>query len=123
DRPTHDDPRACGPHGRPEDRRRKPAHQGRHASDHRRESAHAGRTSRRHAVWWTRRTRRRAAVPATSGLLSVNDSAQTAAEVIRVEGVTKVYQMGRNAVHALRGITLSVRRGEMIAIMGHSGSG
>jgi putative ABC transport system ATP-binding protein len=47
----------------------------------------------------------------------------TAAEVIRVEGVTKVYQMGRNAVHALRGITLTVRRGEMIAIMGHSGSG
>ena len=49
--------------------------------------------------------------------------AQTAAEVIRVEGVTKVYQMGRNSVHALRGITLSVRRGEMLAIMGHSGSG
>ncbi|HEU4624043.1 MAG TPA: ABC transporter ATP-binding protein [Steroidobacteraceae bacterium] len=43
--------------------------------------------------------------------------------VIRVDGVTKVYQMGRNEVHALRGITLTVRRGEMIAIMGHSGSG
>jgi putative ABC transport system ATP-binding protein len=48
---------------------------------------------------------------------------QPAAEVIRVEGVTKVYQMGRNSVHALRGITLTVKRGEMIAIMGHSGSG
>jgi len=45
------------------------------------------------------------------------------AAVIRVEGVTKVYQMGRNSVHALRGITLTVQRGEMIAIMGHSGSG
>jgi putative ABC transport system ATP-binding protein len=48
---------------------------------------------------------------------------QSAAQVIRVEGVTKVYQMGRNSVHALRGITLTVERGEMIAIMGHSGSG
>jgi putative ABC transport system ATP-binding protein len=52
-----------------------------------------------------------------------NGAAQSAAEVIRVEGVTKVYQMGRNAVHALRGISLTVQRGEMIAIMGHSGSG
>jgi putative ABC transport system ATP-binding protein len=52
----------------------------------------------------------------------VNDS-QAAPDVIRVEGVTKVYQMGRNAVHALRGIDLLVRRGELIAIMGHSGSG
>ncbi len=55
--------------------------------------------------------------------MAVNGVAQAAAEVIRVEGVTKVYQMGRNAVHALRGIGLTVRRGEMIAIMGHSGSG
>jgi putative ABC transport system ATP-binding protein len=44
-------------------------------------------------------------------------------EVIRVEGVTKVYEMGRNQVHALRGIDLAVQRGELIAIMGHSGSG
>jgi putative ABC transport system ATP-binding protein len=44
-------------------------------------------------------------------------------DVIRVEGVTKVYEMGRNAVHALRGIDLTVKRGELIAIMGHSGSG
>ena len=48
---------------------------------------------------------------------------QSAPDVIRVAGVTKVYQMGRNAVHALRGIDLTVRAGEMIAIMGHSGSG
>ncbi|GIV62151.1 ABC transporter ATP-binding protein [Rhodocaloribacter litoris] len=43
--------------------------------------------------------------------------------VIRVEGVTKVYRMGKNEVHALRGIDLSVRQGEMIAVMGASGSG
>jgi putative ABC transport system ATP-binding protein len=54
----------------------------------------------------------------------VNDSVPAAPpDVIRVEGVTKVYQMGRTAVHALRGIDLTVKRGEMIAVMGHSGSG
>ncbi len=45
------------------------------------------------------------------------------AEVIRVEGVTKVYQMGHNEVHALRGIDLKVESGEMLAVMGASGSG
>jgi putative ABC transport system ATP-binding protein len=53
----------------------------------------------------------------------VNAAAQPAPDVIRVDGVTKVYQMGSNAVHALRGIDLVVKRGELVAIMGHSGSG
>ncbi len=44
-------------------------------------------------------------------------------QVIRVEDVTKVYRMGRNEVHALRGVDLSVRRGELLAVMGASGSG
>jgi len=43
--------------------------------------------------------------------------------VIRLEGVSKVYQMGRTRVAALRGVTLDVAHGEMIAIMGASGSG
>ena len=43
--------------------------------------------------------------------------------VIRVEHVTKVYQMGKNEVRALRGVDLTVERGEMIAVMGASGSG
>src|SRR5512137_2254676 len=43
--------------------------------------------------------------------------------VIRVEDVTKVYQMGEVAVHALRGVSLEIRRGEMLSIMGPSGSG
>ncbi len=43
--------------------------------------------------------------------------------VIRAEHLPKVYKMGRNEVHALRGVNLTVERGEMIAIMGASGSG
>ncbi len=43
--------------------------------------------------------------------------------VIQAEGLTKVYQMGTIQVHALRGVSMKVRRGEVIAIMGPSGSG
>ncbi len=43
--------------------------------------------------------------------------------VIRVEGLTKVYASGENKVYALRGVDLLVEPGEMIAIMGASGSG
>jgi putative ABC transport system ATP-binding protein len=43
--------------------------------------------------------------------------------VIRTEGLRKVYQMGSNEVHALRGVDLIVEPGEMIAVMGASGSG
>ncbi len=44
-------------------------------------------------------------------------------EVIRVENLTKVYQMGEIEVHALRGVSFQVQEGEVLAIMGPSGSG
>ncbi len=44
-------------------------------------------------------------------------------QVIQVNDLTKVYQMGEIEVHALRGISFSVRQGEILAIMGPSGSG
>jgi len=43
--------------------------------------------------------------------------------VIEARGLEKVYRSGRNEVRALRGIELLVEPGEMIAIMGTSGSG
>ena len=43
--------------------------------------------------------------------------------VIRIENVHKVYHSGKNSVHALRGVDLTVDRGEMLAVMGTSGSG
>ena len=43
--------------------------------------------------------------------------------IVRVEGVTKVYRQGRVDVHALRGLDLEVRAGELTALYGPSGSG
>ncbi len=43
--------------------------------------------------------------------------------VIVAENLRKVYKMGKVEVPALRGVSLRVRRGEVLAIMGPSGSG
>lgn len=43
--------------------------------------------------------------------------------LISVKGLTKVYQMGDTQVHALRGVTLDINKGDFVAIMGASGSG
>ena len=46
-----------------------------------------------------------------------------AAPAIEARGLKRDYQLGDSMVHALRGVSLSVRRGEILAIMGPSGSG
>jgi putative ABC transport system ATP-binding protein len=43
--------------------------------------------------------------------------------IINLENITKVYQVGSEEVHALDGVSLKIDRNEYVAIMGPSGSG
>jgi putative ABC transport system ATP-binding protein len=47
----------------------------------------------------------------------------TAAPLIELRDITKVYGKGQAAMHALQGINVSIERGEFVAMMGPSGSG
>ena len=44
-------------------------------------------------------------------------------DLIQIDHLTKVYQLGEVDVHALRGVSIHVSHGEFVAIMGASGSG
>src|SRR5512142_536481 len=62
------------------------------------------------------------------GTVSQSNSASTtsaadARPVIQVADVHKYYDLGETRVHALRGISVEVRSGEFVAVMGASGSG
>ena len=43
--------------------------------------------------------------------------------VVEVTGLRKTYVMGKTQVHALQGVDMTIRQGELVAIMGTSGSG
>ena len=43
--------------------------------------------------------------------------------IVEAKGIEKTYDTGKVAVHALRGVDLTLARGEMVAIMGPSGCG
>jgi len=51
------------------------------------------------------------------------DSKTPTPPVIELEDVHKVYRVGTELVHALRGVSLTIRENEYVAIMGSSGSG
>ena len=53
----------------------------------------------------------------------MSDEINTGAPVIEIHDVKKIYKTGSNEVAALKGIDLTVRQGELVAIMGSSGSG
>ena len=43
--------------------------------------------------------------------------------MIKLENITKAYQMGNREIETPKGIKVNVENGEMVAIMGPSGSG
>ena len=49
--------------------------------------------------------------------------AQRSEVVIRTDDIHKYYELGETRVHALRGVSIEIRTGEFVAIMGASGSG
>jgi putative ABC transport system ATP-binding protein len=44
-------------------------------------------------------------------------------EVIKVEEAWKIYQLGETEVQAVRGVSISIKKGEFVSIIGKSGSG
>ncbi len=65
-------------------------------------------------------------LPMAEQTIPATEPTQAAADgqpVIRLENVHKTYDLGEIQVQALRGISITVREGEFVAVMGPSGSG
>src|ERR1700716_2452045 len=59
----------------------------------------------------------------TTSIDSYREDLVSSGIVIKTEELAKVYEMGAEQVHALRGVDVEIRKGEYVAIMGPSGSG
>jgi putative ABC transport system ATP-binding protein len=59
----------------------------------------------------------------TVNQIGVTPADSTVSAVIRVQDAHKYYELGETRVHALRGVSVEIHRGEFVAIMGASGSG
>src|SRR6202047_2662375 len=62
------------------------------------------------------------AIPALNQIEATR-GASAGGAVIRVEDAHKYYELGETRVHALRGVSVEIHRGEFVAIMGASGGG
>src|SRR5580704_17947250 len=60
---------------------------------------------------------------ATTNQIQETPGGAAVSEVIRAEEVHKYYDLGETRVHALRGVSVAIGRGEVVAIMGASGRG
>src|SRR5580704_4180978 len=60
---------------------------------------------------------------AATNQIQETPSGAAASAMIRAEDVHKYYDLGETRVHALRGVSVDIGRGEFVAIMGASGSG
>ncbi len=63
------------------------------------------------------------AVTEVKEIASTNGKAGAGSSLIAMHDVWKTYQMGEEKVHALRGVSFEVKKGEYLAIIGPSGSG
>src|SRR5262249_61665333 len=60
---------------------------------------------------------------AEAGPLAGAQATEEAPALVDVRDVTRTFGSGRTAAHALRGVSLTVRRGQLTALCGRSGSG